>query len=343
MNSKLRSSHQNVLVNPQMYSNITKAKLRNMRNLSPTASGLYNTERINNITKLVTGTSPFIAQQKKQAEALRSKTTTFYRGFETNNQQALKSLVEQRSKMLEIVHFTAFQSHVETDFQKKLRALAEQSKKNQERFKEIFAKFNKKFEYFNANGWVVPDELDPAELSNINSEEEANEFMKANITKNNCLLLLTLNTCLEQDDLPNNARELLGSVINSLENSYSSYKVMLPTIFSIIDCLIREWLSEYVEAFKYVNKKAINYLKTETEKKKNNKPDQLFYLYQSSIWIDILSNKYYPENEEKENTSLTRNSVAHGSFDYTKYTIYDFTKVALILEHISGLRKYFEK
>lgn len=190
---------------------------------------------------------------------------------------------------------------------------------------------------------MVPDQLDPTELTDINSPEDANEFMEANITKNQCLLLLTLNTCLKQEDLPNNVRELLGNVITALKNDYSSYKVMLPTIFSIIDCLINEWLSEYITTFKYVNMDAINNLKKKTENKKNDNSDEPSYLFQSPVWIDILSNKYYPGKQAEKNQSLTRNSVAHGSFDYTKYTIFDFAKVAFIIEHISGLREYLEK
>ncbi|MDY5162917.1 hypothetical protein [Leuconostoc citreum] len=333
MNSKLNFANRMGIINSQMYVNIAKVKRKNLSSTPNSA-----------ISKLITKNHSFMElQAKNQTEALRKQSNFFYNGLPTPSKIELQSLFEAKSKILKNHHSLAFPKYDDLDYHNKLRELAEQSKKRQEKLKQILVRINQKFEYFHENGWLVPDQLDIDKLDNINSAEDANKYMENNLIDRSCLLLLTLNTCLDQDDLPNNAREVLGNVVNSLKKDYSNYKVMLPTIFSIIDCIIKERLSEYLEQFKFINKNAISHLKEKTDQKKCNKHDNLFYLYQSSIGIDILSTKYYPLDQSKEDTTLTRNSVAHGSFDYTKYTVSDFAKVVLIIEHISGLREFLEE
>ncbi len=259
------------------------------------------------------------------------------------SKMGLPSSFDMRNNIFKNFQTSVFQKYFENDYYSKLRELAEQSKKRQAQLKEVLVRLNQKFEYFHENGWLVPDQLDIDNLDNINSPEDASKYMENNLTGGSDLLLLTLNTCLYQENLPDNARELLGNVINSLKKDYSNYKVMLPTIFSVIDCIIKERLSEFIEKFSYVNKKTIGDLKEKTDQQKSHTQKDLFYLYQSSMAINILSTKYYPLENSKEDTSLTRNSVAHGSFDYTKYTVSDFAKVVLLIEHILGLREFLEE
>lgn len=342
MNSKLNFGNRMKIINSQLYSNsnITKVKRKNL-NSTPNSA----------ISKLIARNYSFMEMSaKKQAEALRkqrealiAQSTFFYNGLPTSSNITLQPSFEAKSKILKNHQSLAFPKDGELDYHTKLRELAEQSKKRQAKLKEILVRINQKFEYFYENGWLVPDQLDIDKLDNINSAEDANKYMENNLTNGSCLLLLTLNTCLDQDDLPDNAREILGNVINSLKKDYSNYKVMLPTIFSIIDCIIKERLSEHLEKFKFINKSAISYLKEKTDQKKSHTQKDLFYLYQSSMAINILSTKYYPLENSKEDTSLTRNSVAHGSFDYTKYTVSDFAKVVLLIEHISRLREFLEE
>lgn len=336
MTSKLTRNFPESSSNAQRYNHINKVNLKNMKNSNTTASSLYNMEIHNYINKLSNNNSRIITQQRKE---LLSQSNIFYKNIEIARQQA----IEQRSKFLARMYHTSFQNQFETDLQKKVKLLAEQSKKRQAKLKEVLVRVNQKFEYFHENGWLVPDQLDIDKLDNINSPEDANTYMENNLTEGSGLLLLTLNTCLDQENLPDNAHEILGNVINSLKKDYSNYKVMLPTIFSVIDCIIKERLGEFIEKFSYVNKKTIGDLKEKTDQQKSTTQKDLFYLYQSSMAINILSTRYYPLENSKEDTILTRNSVAHGSFDYTKYTVSDFAKVVLLIEHVSGLREFLEE
>lgn len=320
------------ILNSQMYDSIVKVTRKNIRS---TPNGA--------ISKLINKNRSFMElKSKKQMEVIK-KNSSFYNDKLMPSKIGLPSAFDMRNNIFKNFQTSVFQKYFENDYYSKLRELAEQSKKRQAKLKEVLVRLNKKFEYFHENGWLVPDQLDIDNLDNINSPEDASKYMENNLTGGSDLLLLTLNTCLYQENLPDNARELLGNVINSLKKDYSNYKVMLPTIFSVIDCIIKERLSEFIEKFSYVNKKTIGDLKEKTDQQKSHTQKDLFYLYQSSMAINILSTKYYPLENSKEDTSLTRNSVAHGSFDYTKYTVSDFAKVVLLIEHISRLREFLEE
>ncbi|MGX7052298.1 hypothetical protein [Leuconostoc palmae] len=320
------------ILNSQTYGSIAKVKRKNISSTPNSA-----------ISKLINKNHSFMElQSKKQMEAIK-KTSSFYNGQLTPSKMGLQSSLDMRNSILKNFQTSVFQKYFENDYYSKLRELAEQSKKRQAKLKEVLVRLNQKFEYFHENGWLVPDQLDIDNLDNINSPEDANKYMENNLTGGSGLLLLTLNTCLYQENLPDNARELLENIIDSLKKDYSNYKVMLPTIFSIIDCIIKERLSGYIKNFNFVNRKTVGDLKEKTDQQKSHTQKDLLYLYQSSMAINILSTKYYPLENSKEDTSLTRNSVAHGSFDYTKYTVSDFAKVVLLIEHILGLREFLEE
>ncbi|MCT3061329.1 hypothetical protein [Leuconostoc citreum] len=332
MTLKMSFGNRSKILNSQMYDSIVKVTRKNIRS---TPNGA--------ISKLINKNRSFMElKSKKQMEVIK-KNSSFYNDQLMPSKIGLPSAFDMRNNIFKNFQTSVFQKYFENDYYSKLRELAEQSKKRQAKLKEVLVRLNKKFEYFHENGWLVPDQLDIDNLDNINSPEDASKYMENNLTGGSDLLLLTLNTCLYQENLPDNARELLGNVINSLKKDYSNYKVMLPTIFSVIDCIIKERLSEFIEKFSYVNKKTIGDLKEKTDQQKSHTQKDLFYLYQSSMAINILSTKYYPLENSKEDTSLTRNSVAHGSFDYTKYTVSDFAKVVLLIEHISRLREFLEE
>lgn len=227
-----------------------------------------------------------------------------------------------------------------------MQNIFEKMRLTREKFQTQISKLNDSYQYFNEKDWVVPSEVHPQSLTDIDSAEKANQFMKKNIVKagDDNLLIRSLQKALNQDgkDMTDSTRILLKNVINALKKDIELYKVMLPTVFSIIDSLIREWLSEYIENFNYVRKDTINELNSKTQDMRNGEYKTLFSFYQSMVWIEKF-NDYYPENSNENMEKLTRNSVAHGSFDYTNYTIHDFAKVALLIEHISGLRDFLEE
>jgi hypothetical protein len=321
------------LLGAQQYKNITTARLRGMENdwknkLIPIDHRSAVDEINKNIALEAKATYP------KHHLLLQAKISNL--SLSLAQDQLRAAGIRQKSSFID--------DRLETELQKSVKKLAENSKRIREQLQQQLGILNVSYKYFNDVGWIVPGELYPHKLSDIHSSEEADQFMKRNIINGRYLLVKSLNHALNEDgnDMPDNIRILLSNVINALEVDISLYKVMFPVIFSIIDCLIREWLGKYVKDFCYVKKSVIDNLKDQTHNIENDKYKGLFPFYQSMVWIEKFS-EYYPDNKEKISPRVTRNSVAHGSFDYTNYTIYDFAKVALLIEHISGLRDFLEE
>lgn len=62
------------------------------------------------------------------------------------------------------------------------------------------------------------------------------------------------------------------------------------------------------------------------------------YQRDGSINTNMLAD-YFPKNgSSKYPERLSRNSIAHGTYDYSTFTIYDFAKIAFLMEHTSSLK-----
>lgn len=316
-NQKLTNNQQYNLPSAKQQYFMTRAALRNMRrnvkdqlhseNLEIAVRSLQ--DRINPVTKTL---------------------------FDRLNNEKTKSEI---GKLHSSVMIDNFNNNIHAELKKML----EKNRINQEKMFEALDELDQHFVYFHQAGWLIPDNLDPQDVRNMHSREQADEFMKTKIDNNPGLILMSLQSCLEQDNLPESINLLLNNIIQFLEKDISTYKVMLPAIFSVIDCLVTKWLGEYEPTLTYLSRYTVKKLKTKLQKISDEENRHFNSLYQAEALMNLLKDKYYPDNPAKHKTDLIRNAVAHGTFNYQTYTIYDFAKVAIIVEHISGLREMFKE
>lgn len=163
-------------------------------------------------------------------------------------------------------HSSLFVDQFDNEFHKKIEKLYERSLETQKKLQEIFGELNENYKYFHESGWLVPNELFPQELIDIKNKNQANEFMMNNIIHKRKLLFVSLKNCLNQDEMPDSIRLLLNDIINSLEKDDESYKIMLPTIFSILDVFATRILNESETYFDYLNHDAVKKLTKKVKK-----------------------------------------------------------------------------